>query len=76
MCAVPLGRDAGVPGGASFTQPQSNLTVPPMFGSRTAWSSPRSPAISFASSTIATTGAPVRLAIVDRVAEVVAMAVA
>ena len=38
-------------------------------------SSPSSPAISSASSTIARTGAPVRLAIVDRVAEVVGVAV-
>ena len=30
----------------SLTQPQSNSTVPPMFGSKTWWSSPSSPEIS------------------------------
>src|SRR5829696_3724724 len=62
MCGVPLGDTAVCHAGVSLTQPQSNLTVPPMFGSKTWWSSPRSPEISLASSTIATTGAPVRFA--------------
>src|SRR4051812_19460323 len=57
---VPLGVVEVCQAGTSFTQPQSNLTVPPMFGSATfsmpfSWSS-------FASSTMATHWAPVRLA--------------
>ena len=60
MLTVPLGVVEVCQAGTSLTQPQSNLTVPPRFGSRTSTpSSPSSPA----SSTIATTGAPVRLAI-------------
>src|SRR4051812_36485928 len=60
MCAVPLGDTAVCQAGTSLTQPQSKATVPPKFGSRT--SSTPSPLISAASSTIATTVAPVRLA--------------
>ena len=60
MLTVPLGVVEVCQAGTSLTEPQSNLTVPPRFGSRTSTpSSPSSPA----SSTIATTGAPVRLAI-------------
>src|SRR4029077_21067918 len=55
-----LGLTAVCHAGTSFTEPQSNVSVPPRFGSRT---STPSPPISFASSTIATTVAPVRLAI-------------
>src|SRR5690242_15672551 len=60
MCAVPEGDTAVCQAGTSFTQPQSNVTVPPKFGSRT--SSMPASAISLASSTMATTVAPVRLA--------------
>ena len=60
MCAVPDGETAVCQAGTSLTQPQSNATVPPKFGSLT-FSTPAS-AISLASSTIATTVAPVRLA--------------
>ena len=60
MLTVPFGVVEVCQAGTSLTQPQSNLTVPPRLGSRT--STPSSP-ISLASSTIATTGAPVRLAI-------------
>src|SRR3954465_9014740 len=59
-CAVPLGETAVCQAGTSFTQPQSNFTVPPSLGLST-FSTP-SPLISAASSTIATTVAPVRLA--------------
>src|SRR5215211_487282 len=45
--------------GTSFTEPQSNVTVPPRFGSWT--SAPRSPS-QFAISQTATHGAPVRVA--------------
>ena len=75
MCGVPFGETAVCQAGVSFTQPQSNCTVPPMFGSRTSWSSPRSPAISFASSTIASDGRAGALGDVDRVADVVGVAV-
>src|SRR3954453_19025478 len=60
MCGVPDGETAVCQAGTSFTQPQSKVTVPPRLGSRTS-STPDS-AISLASSTIATTVAPVRLA--------------
>ena len=60
MCAVPLGETAVCQAGTSLTQPQSNCTVPPKFGSTT-FSTPLPP-ISAASSTIASTVAPVRLA--------------
>src|SRR4051794_24222985 len=60
VCGVPLGETAVCQAGTSLTQPQSNLTVPPRFGSRT--SSTPLPPSSLASSTIATTVAPVRLA--------------
>ena len=60
VLTVPFGVVDVCQAGTSLTEPQSNLTVPPRFGSRTSTpSSPSSPA----SSTIATTGAPVRLAI-------------
>ena len=72
VLTVPLGVVEVCHAGTSLTVPQSNLSVPPRLRSRTSTpSSPISPAISV----IATTVAPVRLAIVDRVAEVVAMAV-
>jgi hypothetical protein len=57
---VPFGVVDVCHAGTSLTQPQSNWTVPPRLGSNV--SSPRS-ASSFAISTIASTGAPVRLAI-------------
>src|SRR3954470_4559074 len=60
MCGVPDGETAVCQAGTSFTQPQSKVTVPPRLGSLT--SSTPAPAISLASSTIATTVAPVRLA--------------
>ena len=60
VCGVPLGVTAVCQAGTSFTQPQSNSTVPPRLGLET-FSIP-SPSISPASSTIATTWAPVRLA--------------
>src|SRR4051794_24514154 len=60
MCGVPLGVTAVCQAGVSLTQPQSNLTVPPMLGSKTC-STPLEP-ISLASSTMATTGQPARLA--------------
>src|SRR5947209_1774944 len=60
VCGVPLGVTAVCQAGTSFTQPQSNFTVPPRLGSCTC-STPAS-VISLASSTIATTAAPVRLA--------------
>src|SRR5919201_127645 len=60
---VPFGVVDVCPAGVSRTEPQSNSTVPPMLGSNTAWSAPRSSESSPASSTMATTGAPVRLAI-------------
>src|SRR3954454_21577101 len=60
MCGVPDGETAVCQAGTSLTQPQSNVTVPPKLGSLT-FSTPDS-AISLASSTIATTVAPVRLA--------------
>ncbi len=60
MLTVPLGVVEVCQAGTSLTQPQSNLTVPPRLGSWTV--RPSSPS-SLASSTIATTGAPVRLAI-------------
>ena len=50
--------------GTIFTQPQSNATVPPKLGSKT--SKPFS-ASSSAISTIASIGAPVRLAIASTV---------
>src|SRR4051794_14857611 len=59
MCGVPFGESAVCQAGVSLTHPQSNFTVPPMLGSKT--SRPSCPS-SFASSTMATTGAPVRLA--------------
>src|SRR4051794_41035003 len=59
MCGVPFGETAVCQAGTSLTQPQSNLTVPPRFGSTT--SMPSWPS-SFASSTMATTGASVRFA--------------
>jgi hypothetical protein len=58
---VPFGVREVCQAGTSLTQPQSNVTVPPMFGSRTS-ATPCS-AISSAISTRATTVAPVRLAI-------------
>src|SRR4051794_31798120 len=60
MCGVPLGVTAVCQAGVSLTQPQSNLTVPPMLGSKTC-STPLEP-ISLASSTMATTGQLARLA--------------
>src|SRR5690349_10597323 len=60
MCAVPLGETAVCQAGTSLTQPQSNWTVPPRFGLRT--SATPAASISAASSTIARTVAPVRLA--------------
>src|SRR4051812_16619613 len=60
VCGVPLGETAVCQAGTSLTHPQSNVTVPPRLGSNT-FSTP-APAISFASSTMATTVAPVRLA--------------
>src|SRR4051795_11735412 len=60
MCGVPLGVTAVCQAGVSLTQPQSNLTVPPMFGSKTC-STPLEE-ISLASSTMATTGQLTRLA--------------
>ena len=72
VLTVPFGVVEVCQAGTSLTQPQSNRPVPPRFGSRT--STPSAP-ISSASSTIASTGAPVRLAIATRVADVVAVAV-
>src|ERR671931_2416239 len=60
---VPFGVVDVCHAGVSRTEPQSNSTVPPMLGSNTGWSEPRSSESSPASSTMATTGAPVRLAI-------------
>src|SRR4051812_26847582 len=60
MWGVPLGETAVCHAGVIFTQPQSNWTVPPMFGFTT-FSTPL-PSISAASSTMARTVAPVRLA--------------
>src|SRR5215216_252859 len=60
VCGVPLGETAVCQAGTSFTQPQSNCTVPPRLGSTT-FSTP-APPISLASSTMARTVAPVRLA--------------
>ena len=60
---VPLGVVDVCQAGTQRAQPQSKLTVPPRLGSRTSWPSPRSPASSPASSTIAATLAPVRFAI-------------
>ncbi len=60
VLTVPFGVVEVCQAGTSLTQPQSNFTVPPRFGSRT--SIPSSPS-SFAISTIATVGAPVRWAI-------------
>ena len=57
---VPLGVVDVCQAGTSLTQPQSNVTVPPKFGSKT-FSTPCSP-ISPAISVSATTVAPVRLA--------------
>ena len=59
MWTVPFGEVPVCHAGVSRTQPPSNSTVPPMFGSAT-FSSPCSPS-SPASSVIATTCAPVRL---------------
>ncbi len=61
MLAVPFGVVEVCQAGTSFTEPQSNSTVPPRLGSWT-FSKP-SPESSRAISTIATTSAPVRLAI-------------
>ena len=60
MLTVPLGVVEVCQAGTSLAQPQSNVAVPPRLQSTT--SSPSSP-ISPASSVIATSGAPVRLAI-------------
>src|SRR3954447_4332693 len=60
VCGVPPGVTAVCQAGVIFTQPQSNWTVPPRFG-LTTFSTP-SPSISAASSTMASTVAPVRLA--------------
>src|SRR3954464_12943635 len=60
LSAAPEGETAVCQAGTSLTQPQSNVIVPPKLGSLT-FSTPDS-AISLASSTIATTVAPVRLA--------------
>ena len=57
---VPLGVVEVCQAGTSRTQPPSNSTVPPRLGSDT-FSTPASPSSS-AISTMATTGAPVRLA--------------
>jgi hypothetical protein len=59
---VPFGVVDVCHAGTTRTEPQSRRTVPPMFGSSTEWSSPSSPLSSCASSVIATTVAPVRLA--------------
>ena len=61
MLTWPLGVVEVCHAGTSLTQPQSNSTVPPRFGSKT-FSTPSSP-ISPATSVIATTVAPVRFAI-------------
>src|SRR3712207_7725421 len=53
VLTVPFGVVDVCQAGTSLTQPQSNLTVPPMFGSKTWWPSPRSSMSSLASSTIA-----------------------
>src|SRR5579859_5175796 len=59
VLTVPLGVVEVCQAGTSLTQPHANLTVPPRLGSKVCTPSPP---ISPASSTIATTGAPVRLA--------------
>ncbi len=61
MLTVPFGVVEVCQAGTIFTQPQSNLTVPPMLMSSAV--TPSSSPSSRASSTIASTGAPVRLAI-------------
>ena len=60
MLTVPFGVVEVCHAGTSLTQPQSKLAVPPRLQSRT--SQPSAP-ISPATSVIATTVAPVRLAI-------------
>src|SRR3954451_20748258 len=62
VLTVPFGVVEVCHAGVRRTATQSRSTVPPMLGSRTSWSPPRSSEISLASSTMATTGAPVRLA--------------
>ena len=61
MFTSPFGVVEVCQAGTTRTQPPSNSTVPPRLGSRT-FSTP-CPPISPASSVIATTSAPVRLAI-------------
>ena len=61
MCGVPFGETAVCQAGTILIQPQSNVIVPPWLKPTT--SSTPSSEISFASSTIASTWAPVRLAI-------------